>query len=80
MCHNRSAKQPRPLPLEIDLTLLVGTAGNTRASISSMSIPALRPYLKNFVMAGWTQHSIPDNFIDTQLVRVDDNPVAVTPY
>jgi len=31
-------------------------------------------------MAGWTQHSIADNFIDTQLVRVDDNPVAGTPY
>ena len=48
--------------------------------MSSMSIPTLRPYLKNFVMAGWTQHSITDNFIDTQLVRVDDNPVAVTSY
>jgi hypothetical protein len=48
--------------------------------MSSMSIPALRPYLKNFVMAGWTQQSSADNFIDTQLVRVDDNPVAGTPY
>ncbi len=48
--------------------------------MSSMGIPAQRPYLKNFVMAGWTQHSITDNFIDTQVVRVDDNPVAVTSY
>ena len=48
--------------------------------MSSVSIPAFRLYLKNLVMAGWTQHSIADNFIDNQLACVDDNPVAVTPY